>query len=103
MLDELFNQVIGKHDFDNAYATFTMAARSHVKLGMPLRLMFEYQDKLSARYAKLQEPVPAVQNIETYQNNTIGTNTGTLQGDINQQDIKLGQSPIPNSDPKLLE
>ena len=103
VLDELFNQVIGKHDFDNAYATFTMAARSHVKLGMPLQLMFEYQDTLSARYAKLQEPVPAVQNIETYQNNTIGTNTGTLQGDINQQDIKLGQSPIPNSDPKLLE
>ena len=101
VLEDLLNQVVGKSNYDNAYSTFTMAARSHVQMGMPVSLMFEYQDKLSERYAKLQEPVAPVQNIGQYQNNTIGTNTGTLQGDINKQDIQLGTNPDTN--PKLIE
>ena len=101
VLEDLLNQVVGKSNYDNAYSTFTMAARSHVQMGMPVNLMFEYQDKLSERYAKLQEPVAPVQNISQYQNNTIGTNTGTLQGDINKQDIQVGTNPDTN--PKLIE
>ena len=101
VLDELYNQVIGKSDYDNAYSAFTMAARSHVKMGMPIGLMFEYQDKLAAHYARLQEPVPSVQHIDQY--NTIGTNTGTLQGNINRQDIQLGHNLNPDTDPKRLE
>ena len=101
VLDDLLNQVVGKSSYDNAYSTFTMAARSHVQMGMPVSLMFEYQDKLSERYAKLQEPVAPVQNIGQYQNNTIGTNTGTLQGDINKQDIQVGSTPDKN--PKFIE
>ena len=101
VLDELFNQVIGKGDFDNAYASFTIAARSHVKLGMPVRLMFEYQDKLAERYGRLQEPVPAVQHIDQY--NKIDRNTGPLQGNVGRQDFTLGHNPNPDTDPKLLK
>ena len=101
VLDELLNQVIGKRDFDNAYASFTMAARSHVKLGMPVRLMFEYQDKLAARYGKLQEPVPAVQHIDQY--NKIDQNTGPLKGNVGRQDFTLGHTPNQDTDPKLIE
>lgn len=99
-LDELYNQVIGKRDFDNAYASFTMAARSHVKMGMPVRLMLEYLDKLSERYAKLQEPIAPVQNIDQY--NSIGNNAGPLKGNVARQDLRLGPQND-DSDPKLLE
>ena len=101
VLDDLFNQVIGKPDFNDAYTSFTMAARSHVKMGMPDYLLYEYQDKVCARYAKLQEPAKTLQHIDQY--NNIGTNTGTLQGNINKQDIQLGPTPNPNTDPKRLE
>ena len=101
VLDDLFNQVIGKQDFNDAFTTFTMAARSHVKMGMPDYLLYEYQDKVCARYAKLQEPAKTLQHIDQY--NNIGTNTGTLQGNINKQDIQLGPTPNPNTDPKRLE
>ena len=100
MLDELLNQVVGKSDYDNAYSTFTMAARSHVKMGMPVDLMFEYQDILSARYAKLQEPVAPVQNIDQY--NRIDNNTGPLKGNIAKQDLTLGHKNN-DTDPKLIE
>jgi len=102
MLDEVYGQVIGKRDFDNAYATFTIAARSHVKLGMPARLMYEYQDKLSERYARLQEPVPSVQHID--QNISIaGNNTGPFKGNIGRQDLSLGHPKDDDSTPKLIE
>ena len=101
VLDELYNQVIGKPDFNDAYTTFTMAARSHVKMGMPDRLMYEYQDKISARYAKLQEPAIPTQHIDQY--NNIGTNTGPLKGNVGRQDLTLGHTPNPDTDPKQLE
>jgi hypothetical protein len=33
----------------------------------------------------------------------IGTNTGTLQGNIGSQNIDLNSNPNPDKDPKLLE
>ena len=101
MLDGLFRQVIGERNFNKAYASFTMAARSHVELGMPYKLMFEYQDKLSDHYARLQQPVAPVQNIDQY--NKIDQNTGPLKGNVGRQDFTLGKSLNPDSDPQLLE
>ena len=101
MLDGLLSQVIGKRDFDNAYASFTMAARSHVELGMPYRLMCEYQDKLADHYARLQRPVAPVQHID--QLNQIEQNTGPLKGNVGRQDFTLGKPLDPDPDPKLLE
>lgn len=101
VLDELLSQVAGKSDYDNAYSTFTMAARSHVQMGMPVKLMFEYQDKLAAIYARRQEPVAPVQHIQ--QQNHIANNGGPLQGNIARQDLRFGPNPNPDTDPQLIE
>ena len=101
VLDDLFNQVIGKPDFNDAFTSFTIAARSHVKMGMPDYLMYEYQDKIAARYAKLQDPATTMQHIDQY--NNIGTNTGPLKGNVGRQDLTLGHNANPDTDPKLLE
>ena len=101
VLDNLLSQVAGKSDYDNAYSAFTMAARSHVQMGMPVNLMFEYQDKLAALYAKRHEPVAPVQHIQ--QQNHIANNGGPLQGNITKQDLRFDPNPNPDTDPKLLE
>ena len=101
VLDRLFHQVIGYSDFNTAYATLTMGARTLVELGMPCKLMFEYQDKVADHYAKLQQPVAPVQNIDQY--NKIDQNTGPLKGNVGRQDFTLGKPLNPDSDPQLLE
>lgn len=102
VLDELLSQIAGKSDYDNAYSTFTMAARSHVKMGMPVNLMFEYQDKLAAIYAKRLEPVAPVQNVEQ-QIHVAGNNTGPFKGNVGRQDFTLDKKNDKDTDPKLLE
>ena len=102
VLDDLLNQVVGKSDYDNAYASFSMAARSHVKMGMPVHLMFEYQDKLAAIFAKRQEPVAPVQNVEQ-QIHVAGNNTGPFKGNVGRQDFTLDKKNDKDTDPKLLE
>ena len=100
-LDDALSQVVGESNFNTAYTTLTISARLLMKLGMPVTLMLEYQDKLADIFAKRQEPAAPVQHIQ--QQNMIGTNTGTLQGNIGSQNIDLNSNPNPDKAPKLLE
>ncbi len=105
-LDDLLEQVKGKSDFDNAYASFSMAGRALVKLGMPYQLLMEYQDLVVAHYKKLQEPVAPVTHIEAQhiqKQNNIGSQVGSVVGDITSQNVDMAKLLNQPTDPKLLE
>lgn len=98
-MDDSLKQAMGKQDYDSAYTALTIACRALVKVGMPINLMFEYQDKLSESFAKRHEPVAPVQNID--QMISVGHNNGTLKGNIANQDYQIGGMPVNPTNPKL--
>ena len=102
-LDDVLRQVKGERDYDRAYTTFSIAARPLLKLGMPVELMLEYQDRLADLFAKRNEPVAPIQTIDQYIN--IQNSNGPLKGNVSQQQIQLTPPPTTPTpdDPKLLE
>ena len=103
-LDEVLKLVSAMSDFNQACTSLNASARGLVKLGMPVSLMFEYQDKLAAIYKHRQEPVAPVTYVKHQtidQMNHITNSSGPLKGGITTQNV--GLAPTPNDKPQLLE
>ena len=100
-LDDALRQVLGNKDYHVAYAEITFVARALLKIGMRVDLMLEYQDKVADAFAKRNEPVAPVTNID--QQNNINTSTGPLKGNVGKQEYTLDKMPGNDQGPKLIE
>ena len=100
-LDNALRQVLGNKDYHLAYFEITLVARALLIVGMHVDLMLEYQDKVADAFAKRNEPVAPVINID--QLNKINTSTGPLKGNVAKQEYNLDKMPGNDQGPKLIE